>query len=160
MRVTRRLLNRRRVLAGAASTLATLALGCDKRGDAANDTIGPTIAPAELASRMSDVESGRVAVLYVGPEALFGRGHVPGARRLPPVETKEGERALAAALAALGQDVTAVVYCGCCPYRSCPNVRPASKILRESGRSKALVLDLPTSFKADWIDKGLPVQKS
>lgn len=150
--------SRREVLAATASLIATAALGC-KKGDATEDAIGPTVEATALSARLGDVAAGRVAVFYVGPDMLFDRGHVPGARRLPPVESKQGEQALARAVAETPAGVEIVVYCGCCPYRSCPNVRPASRVLRASGRADARLLDLPTSFRADWMDKGLPVEK-
>ena len=47
-----------------------------------------------------------------------------------------------------------VIYCGCCPYKNCPNVRPAFKLLNEMGFTGHKLLDLPTNLKTDWIDKG------
>lgn len=122
--------------------------------------IGPLLAPAALTARMADIESGKVAVYYVGPDELFAKHRVPGAKKLGPVSTDEGRAALVAALASLPPDGEAVVYCGCCPVRSCPNVRPASAVIRASGRKNARVLDLPTRFTTDWTDKGYPVGKS
>lgn len=129
------------------------------RGDD-ESSIGPLLAPAALAARVADIESGKVAVYYVGPDELFAKHRVPGAKKLGPVSTDEGRAALVAALASLPPDGEAVVYCGCCPVRSCPNVRPASAVIRASGRKNARVLDLPTRFTTDWTDKGYPVGKS
>lgn len=138
----------------------------EPRGEGASATsgddegsIGPLLAPAALAARMADVESGKVAVYYVGPDELFAKHAIPGAKKLGPVSTREGRAALVAALASLPPDGEAVVYCGCCPVRSCPNVRPASAVLRASGPKNARVLDLPTRFTTDWTDKGYPVAK-
>ncbi len=120
--------------------------------------IGPLLPPADLAARMNDVKGGKIAVFYVGPSALFGRGHVPGARATGEIDSAEGRRALADAIAKLPAETEVVVYCGCCPVRSCPNVRPASAAIR--GRAKASVLDLPTRFATDWAEKGYPVERS
>jgi len=141
---------------------AVLAAGCRSKSDggSAEETIGPLLAPAALAARIDDVKAGKVAVLYVGPDALFGRGHVPGARKLGAVDSEEGRRALAAALASVPPETEIVLYCGCCPVASCPNVRPASAALRALGRPNARVLDLPTRFATDWADKGYPVERS
>lgn len=142
---------RRSVLAGALS----LALaGCRE------EPIGPLLAPAALAARVDDIAIGRIAVLYVGPDALFGRGHVPGARKVSAVDSDEGRRALSDALAKIPAETEVVLYCGCCPVKSCPNVRPASAALRALGRSNARVLDLPTRFATDWADKGYAVERS
>jgi thiosulfate/3-mercaptopyruvate sulfurtransferase len=135
-------------------------VGCRSQGAGGDEAIGPLLAPAALAARMEDVKSGKAVVLYVGPAALFGRGHVPGARNVGEAGTDEGRRALSAALAAVPKETEVVLYCGCCPVRSCPNIRPASAALRELGRPNARVLDLPTRFATDWADKGYPVERS
>jgi rhodanese-related sulfurtransferase len=146
---------------------AAVALACDRDpspGSGSAPTpptpLGPMISPAELAKRADDVKAGRVVVLYVGPDLLFEQGHVPGAKRLPEAGTAEGYDALVKAIDATPKDAEIVVYCGCCPYRSCQNVRPASKALRASGRTNAKYLDLPTNFKTDWAKKGYPVERS
>jgi hypothetical protein len=104
------------------------------------------------------VKAGKIAVLYVGPDMLFDLGHVPGARNVGAAGSEEGMRALSAELAKVPVDTEIVLYCGCCPVRDCPNVRPASAALRKLGRANAYVLDLPTKFATDWIDKGYPVE--
>lgn len=109
---------------------------------------------------LEDVKAGKIAVLYVGPDTLFGRGHVPGARKVGAVDSDEGRRALSDALAKIPAETEIVLYCGCCPVKNCPNVRPASAALRTLGRPNARVLDLPTRFATDWTDKGYPVERS
>lgn len=149
---------RRAFVAGALS----VALAACKKGDdtATEASIGPLLAPSALAARVDDIKGGKVAVLYVGPDALFGRGHVPGARNVGAVDSEGGRRALSEALAAIPAETDIVLYCGCCPVRSCPNIRPASAALRKLGRANAHVLDLPTRFSTDWSDKGYPVERS
>jgi 3-mercaptopyruvate sulfurtransferase SseA len=126
----------------------------------ADDAIGPLLAPADLAARIADVKAGKIAVLYVGPDALFGRGHVPGARKVGEAGDDDGRSALATELLRIPKETEIVLYCGCCPVRSCPNVRPASAALRASGRTIAHVLNLPTRFADDWTAKGYPVERS
>jgi hypothetical protein len=151
-------LPRREFLAGVASVV--LAAGCRSQGGSGEETtIGPLIAPSLLAARLDDVKTEKIAVLYVGPEAPFHRGHVPGARQIGEAGSDEGRRALSEALAKVPADTEIVLYCGCCPVRVCPNVRPASAALRALGRPSARVLDLPTRFADDWADKGYPVER-
>jgi len=121
--------------------------------------LGPMIAPAELAKRIEDIKAGRIVVLYVGPELLFKQARIPGARLLPETGTEAGYAALVKAIEETPKDAEIVVYCGCCPYRSCQNVRPASKALTASGRTNAKYLDLPTNLKTDWTKKGYPVER-
>jgi len=52
-----------------------------------------------------------------------------------------------------------VIYCGCCPFDHCPNIRPAYTALNAMGFKKLRVLVLPTNFATDWVDKGFPMQK-
>lgn len=152
------LVKRRAFVAG--TIAVALGAACKKSDDAGGDEMGPWMPPADLAARLAEVKAGKIAVLYVGPDALFGRGHVPGARNIGPAESAEGRAALAAAMAAVPAETEIVVYCGCCPVRSCPNVRPASAALRALGRKNARVLDLPTRFGTDWTDKGFAVERS
>jgi thiosulfate/3-mercaptopyruvate sulfurtransferase len=123
------------------------------------EPLGPMLAPAELAKRIDDVKAGKVLVLYVGPELLYAQGRVPGARQLPETGTAAGREALTRTIRETPQETEIVVYCGCCPYGPCQNVRPASEILRASGRTNAKYLDLPTNFKTDWANKGYPVER-
>lgn len=50
-----------------------------------------------------------------------------------------------------------VLYCGCCPFEHCPNVRPAMAALKVAGFTNYKLLNLPSNLKKDWIDKGYPV---
>lgn len=49
-----------------------------------------------------------------------------------------------------------VIYCGCCPFEHCPNVRPAIALLNEMKFTNYYLLDLPHNIKTDWIAKGYP----
>jgi thiosulfate/3-mercaptopyruvate sulfurtransferase len=152
-------LRRRNFVVG---SLSLALVSCRSNGDGTSPdsgTIGPLIAASDLAARLDEVKRGRIAVLYVGPDILFDRGHIPGARKVGEAGDDEGRRALSAALAIISADTEVVLYCGCCPVRSCPNVRPASAALRALGRTNARLLDLPTRFATDWADKGYPVER-
>ena len=124
-----------------------------------NDTIGPYMAPAVLAARLADVKSGKVQLLHVGPEAVFRRGRIPGARWIGEAGEDDGYAALVDAMKKAPADTELVLYCGCCAVRDCPNVRPASRALREAGHPKTSVLDLPTNFKTDWENKGYATER-
>jgi hypothetical protein len=49
------------------------------------------------------------------------------------------------------------VYCGCCPYKNCPNARPAIALLKSMKFTNYHLLDLPTNIRTDWIARGYPV---
>jgi hypothetical protein len=80
------------------------------------------------------------------------------ARRLPPAKDSplaELERRTAA----FARDRELVIYCGCCPWKNCPNVRPAYEKLAQMHFTSVRVLDLPTTFRAGWTDQGFPLEK-
>jgi len=58
----------------------------------------------------------------------------------------------------LPRDTDIVIYCGCCPFEHCPNIRPAFKLLNEMGFTNQKLLDFSHNLKADWLDKGYPVK--
>lgn len=138
--------------------LLSLAAGSLLAACRASTKLGPMMAPSALAQRIDDVKSGKLAVLYVGPDLMFQLGHIPGARNIGPVGEDDGYAAVERALRELPADVEAVLYCGCCPVASCPNVGPASELIAKLGRQRTYLLDLPTRFADDWTDKGYPVE--
>lgn len=99
-------------------------------------------------------------VLYVGFRTLFEGGHIPGAVFHGTASTEKGLEELKKWLEPLPRDTQLVIYCGCCPFDHCPNIRPAYKALHELGFTNARVLLLPTSFAADWVEKGYAMEKS
>jgi thiosulfate/3-mercaptopyruvate sulfurtransferase len=52
-----------------------------------------------------------------------------------------------------------VVYCGCCSYASCPNIKPAYDALIAAGFKNTKVLELPVGIKEDWVAKGYPMEE-
>ncbi|HSQ64967.1 MAG TPA: hypothetical protein VLM85_17210 [Polyangiaceae bacterium] len=97
-------------------------------------------------------------VVHVGPEVLFKRGHVAGARYGGEAGSDEGLARLESVAKTLPKDREIVIYCGCCPRGDCPNIRPAFSKLKALGY-RVKVLDMPTNFRTDWQNKGFPVEK-
>lgn len=125
----------------------------------ANGTTLATLMPASaLNARLADVHAGKIAVLQVGPRYLWEKNHVPGSRWVGEAGTDDGLAALEAALKAIAPDTEVVAYCGCCPVDHCPNVRAARQAL--GAHAKASFLDLPTSFRVDWMQVGFPVESA
>ena len=98
-------------------------------------------------------------IVYVGFRTLFEGGHVPGASFHGTASKEEGLAELKKSVGELPRSTNLVIYCGCCPFDHCPNIRPAYTALKEMGFSHVRVLVLPTSFAADWVEKGYPMQK-
>jgi len=52
-----------------------------------------------------------------------------------------------------------VIYCGCCPWSHCLNVKPAYEALHNMGFRKLKVLYIADNLGTDWVSKGYPVEK-
>ena len=114
----------------------------------------------DLASELGNSKGASVpVVVYVGFRTLFEGGHVPQASFHGTASKEDGIADLKKWLATLPLSTNLVIYCGCCPFDRCPNIRPAYMVLRELGFTHVRVLVLPTSFAADWVEKGYPMQK-
>jgi thiosulfate/3-mercaptopyruvate sulfurtransferase len=114
--------------------------------------------PAQLAAVLNKAGAAP-KVYYVGFGVLYRNKHIPGAQFTGPTSRQEGLELLRAAVLKLPRNEELVIYCGCCPWNHCPNIRPAFLMLRELGFQNVKVLALPTSFLKDWIEKGYPVEQ-
>ncbi|HEY8748176.1 MAG TPA: rhodanese-like domain-containing protein [Tepidisphaeraceae bacterium] len=122
-------------------------------------TVAQVITPEELAKALSERDEVRPLVLSVSPAAVFKKGHVQGAQFIGPDSTPEGVQALKAAVEKVPHDRAIVVYCGCCPWKDCPNVRPGFSTLKELGFTNVRALYLPHNLQKDWIAAGYPSEK-
>jgi thiosulfate/3-mercaptopyruvate sulfurtransferase len=116
-----------------------------------NWTAEQLMQPSELAARLNDSAASLPVIISVGPGALIPHSMVTG-----PVQDDENLARLAKELQGIDRNKEVVVYCGCCPYEHCPNVRPAVALLKELKFSHYKLLDLPHNMKTDWLDKGYP----
>lgn len=110
--------------------------------------------PAELAEL---VRSGHApVVLQVGFTKLYAEGHVPGAIHAGPMVSADGRALLAKTVARMDRHKLLVIYCGCCPWEKCPNIRAAFAALRRMGFADVKALYLPDNFGVDWVRHGYP----
>jgi len=116
----------------------------------------PLVQPKDVAAQLAG--GSKPVVLYVGPNVLYRSKHIPGAAFAGPGARPEGIELLKNSVASLARDREIVLYCGCCPWDHCPNIRPAVELLRSMGFKQVKAMYLPTDFKDDWIDKGYPVE--
>jgi hypothetical protein len=112
------------------------------------------VAPATLAKELAGPRSQRPRVVCVGFEVLYRGAHVPGASYAGPARQASGVAELKGWAASIPKNTPIVIYCGCCPMKRCPNVRPAFAVLRQEGFRRVRVLNLPDSFAQDWVEKG------
>jgi thiosulfate/3-mercaptopyruvate sulfurtransferase len=117
------------------------------------------IRPQELATILRSSAAAKPVVFNVGPRLIYVQAHIPGAEFIGPAAKPEGLERLRARAASLPRDSFVVIYCGCCPWEHCPNIRPAYKELKQMGFIRVKVLYIATSFGSDWVEKGYPVAK-
>ncbi len=123
------------------------------------DAIPPQalLQPAELVPMLSS--AAKPLVLQTGSHVLFAEAHIPGAEYAGPAGTSAGIDALRARVDGLSKDSLIVIYCGCCPWVRCPNIKPAYQQLRKLGFTNVKALYIADNFGTDWANKGYPVAK-
>jgi thiosulfate/3-mercaptopyruvate sulfurtransferase len=98
-------------------------------------------------------------LLHVGFPVLYRSVHIPGSKYAGPGAKAEGIELLKTAVAGQPKDRAIILYCGCCPWDKCPNMRPAFAALKELGYTNVKAMVIPENLKVDWIDKGYPTEK-
>lgn len=128
-------------------------------GSAEPWTDAQTVQPAELVKELAAKGKNRPVVVCAGFSTLYQGAHVPGAVFHGPASQPEGLAGLKKWAEGITRSSNVVVYCGCCPFAKCPNIRPAFEALQAMGFQHLRVLILPNNFYKDWYSKGYPVEK-
>ncbi len=115
--------------------------------------------PADLAKELSDPKSKKPLIICVGFRSLYQSAHIPGAVFHGPAANPEGLEDLKRWAQNATRETSIVLYCGCCPWNRCPNIRPAFKALHDMGFARLKVLSIGTDFATDWVQKGFPVER-
>lgn len=117
-------------------------------------TARQTMQPETLAARFLQKNSGPPLIVCVGFGTLYRQAHIHGAEFHGPASTPDGLADLKRWAANLPRNREIVIYCGCCPFAHCPNIRPAFTALQEMGFKSIRVLVLETGLGQDWAEKG------
>lgn len=117
------------------------------------------INPDELVRVLQSSTAEKPLILNVGPSLLYQQAHIPGAEYIGAGSDAQGLERLRSRVKSLPHSRYIVLYCGCCPWSHCPNVRPAYGALHALGFSKVKVLYIADNFGTDWVDKGYPTVK-
>jgi thiosulfate/3-mercaptopyruvate sulfurtransferase len=120
--------------------------------NAYNWTEDQLLEPSDLAATLKSGKNIPV-IISVGPGAT-----IPSSKDIGMIKEEENLKQFRALLLKLPRNTPVVVYCGCCPFDRCPNVRPAVDLLKELKFSDFKLLNLPHNIKTDWIDKGYPTE--
>lgn len=112
------------------------------------------LAPADLAKTLNNPNSSKPVIYSIGMQAI-----IKGSIDIGPAMRAENLNVLKQKLTKLAKNTQIVVYCGCCPFERCPNVRPAMELLKSMQFTNYKLLNLPQNIKVDWIDKGYPLSE-
>ena len=113
----------------------------------------------ELVKSLQPPEKDRPLIIQVGSHVLYSQAHIPGSEYIGPASSDAGIQQLRKRLESLPRTKLIVLYCGCCPWHHCPNVKPAYQALQAMGFRNFKVLYIASNFGADWVDKGYPTAK-
>jgi thiosulfate/3-mercaptopyruvate sulfurtransferase len=118
------------------------------------------IQPNVLVKILQTNSGAKQLILQVGFQKLYQQAHIPGAEYIGAATEAAGIQNLEKRVGSLPKNKAIVLYCGCCPWWHCPNVRPAYELLHSMGFSNVKVLYIAQNFGADWVSKGYPTEKS
>ena len=122
-------------------------------------TAAQLVQSADLVKEIRASGGSKPLVICVGFDFLYQSAHIPGAVLYGPGREESGIKALENAAKVWPHHRDIVLYCGCCPMKQCPNLRPAFQSLQSMGFTHLRVLDLEHDFRQDWLQKGLVVEK-
>ncbi len=114
-------------------------------------TAAQVVAPDILAAKIIKKQTQNILILSVGPSAV-----VKGSVDMGMANDPQNLEKLKDYVRKLDKNKEIIVYCGCCPYDRCPNIRPAFNALVEMGFKNVKILDIPKNVKTNWIDHHYP----
>lgn len=124
-------------------------------------TNAQTVTTEDLAKELAHAKGNdRPVIVNAGFRVLYEGAHIPGAVFHGPASKPKGLDDLKKWAEGIPRTANLVVYCGCCPFTVCPNIRPAFEALRAMGFQHLRVLVLPNSFAKDWVAHEYPIEKA
>ena len=118
------------------------------------------IEPSELAEIIESLDQRPPYIISVSPRGAHGlrpgKG-IKGTVDFGAADEPENLEKLRASLEELPKDTEIVLYCGCCPFDICPNIRPAFSLLNEMEFINHKLLNLKKNIRVDWMNKGYPM---
>jgi thiosulfate/3-mercaptopyruvate sulfurtransferase len=117
------------------------------------------INPDELVKVLRSSKGEKPLMFQVGSHVLYSEAHIPGSEYIGPASSESGLQQLRKRVESLPRNKFIIIYCGCCPWGHCPNVKPADDALHAMGFTHVRVLYIANNFGGDWVEKGYPVAK-
>jgi thiosulfate/3-mercaptopyruvate sulfurtransferase len=117
------------------------------------------MSPEAVAKLLPTAKGKKAVIIQVGFYNLYAQAHIPGSEYLGPASRPEGLAKLQERVRSLPHDQFIVLYCGCCPWSHCPNIKPAYEALHAMGFSNVKVMHITDNFGTDWVNKGYPTKR-
>ena len=117
------------------------------------------INPEELVTILQSPKAEKPLLIHVGFHVLYLQAHIPGSEYIGPASDPAALQKLRARVESLPRDKFIVIYCGCCPWNHCPNLKPADDALRAMGFTNVKALYLADNIATNWRDRGYPTAK-
>jgi thiosulfate/3-mercaptopyruvate sulfurtransferase len=109
------------------------------------------MAPADLATIITSNSETKPVIFSIGPSA-----YIKGSIDIGDTKEKANLDKLKDQVKKLPKNTDIVIYCGCCPFEHCPNIRPAFELLGKMKFTNYKLLNLEHNIKIDWLNKGYP----
>jgi hypothetical protein len=148
-------MNRQNFISAIVLFLTTLSFQVSAQDKAPVWSADQLLAPETLATRIGNPGVNAPLIMSVGPSAL-----IKGSVDAGPAHESAGLDKLKQLLAKEPKGRQIIIYCGCCPFDKCPNIRPAFSLLKAMKFTNPQLLNLPHNLKVDWIDKGFPINEN
>ena len=110
--------------------------------------------PSDLASILNEPIKNNIYIFNIGPS-----GSIKNSIEIGPTEDKNSIEKLKHEASKLPKYADIVIYCGCCPFDKCPNIRPAFNLLNEMDFINHKLLNISKNLKVNWIDNGFPINE-
>ncbi|HEY4324511.1 MAG TPA: rhodanese-like domain-containing protein [Mucilaginibacter sp.] len=110
------------------------------------------IEPAGLADVINNPKTDVPVIFNIGSVE-----DVKDAKHIGPVSNVAEMEKFKREVNSLPRNSEIIIYCGCCPFAKCPNIRPAFFELTKLGFTNIKVLNLAANLKTNWISKGYPL---
>lgn len=117
------------------------------------------ITPEDLVKVLQRSGGKNPLLIHVGSHVLYAQAHIPGSEYIGPTSSEAAIQQLRERVKSLPRNTEIILYCGCCPWSHCPNVKPADDALHAMGFTNVKVLYIADNFGTNWVDKGYPVAK-
>ncbi len=139
-------------------------VGCLCAFDSAPEVKNPwpasaLVEPQHFAEMLSSNAEHRPVIIYVGFPPLYGGAHIRNSILAGPASKPEALDQLRQVVKLVPRSKQIAIYCGCCPFDRCPNIRPAYTYLRNMGFQNITVVHIPMNLHTDWVAKGYPTTK-